>query len=148
MAAFKSLLVLQYILFTSFDVGVVRAQSGSSSAPASSASTSASATACESTIAPQHAAPSVAAGWRAEVVANGLSDPRGILFDSEGALLVVEQGTGIARVRFNEEQGSCVRMDGEKEMVIEDENVSLISSRPDSDLFGCSTKAPQESPET
>jgi glucose/arabinose dehydrogenase len=120
MAGYKSLLVLQSILFASFDVGLVRAQSSSSSA-------SASATACASTIAPQHAAPSVAAGWRAEVVASGLSNPRGILFDTEGALLMVEQGKGVSRVRFNEESGSCIRMDGEKEVVIDDKNVSLAS---------------------
>jgi glucose/arabinose dehydrogenase len=128
MAAFKSLLVLQYILVTSFDVGFVRAQSGSSSASASSA------TACASTIAPKNAAPSVAAGWRAEVVASGLSDPRGILFDAEGAMLVVEQGKGVSRVRLNEERGSCVRIEGEKEVVIDDENVSRNSSRADADI--------------
>lgn len=122
MAGYKSLLVLQYILVASLDVAVVRAQSGSSTA---SESASASATACASTIAPQHAAPSVAAGWRAEVVASGLSSPRGILFDSEGAMLVVEQGSGVVRVRLNEEAGSCVRIDGDKETVIEDSSVSL-----------------------
>ncbi|KAF1956166.1 soluble quino protein glucose dehydrogenase [Byssothecium circinans] len=103
--AFKSLLVLQYVLCE----GLVRAQS----------SGTASATACASTIAPRNAAPSVAPGWQANVVANNLEDPRGMIFDNRGGLLVVQQEKGIVRLRFNSEGGACVRQEGSTEVVID-----------------------------
>lgn len=86
---------------------------------------STTAPACQSSIAPQHAAPSVMPGFRVEVVANGLRDPRGILFDVEGGLLVVEQSHGISRLRLTGD-GSCVRVEGDVQRVIEDESVSAI----------------------
>lgn len=67
--------------------------------------------ACSSTIAPQNAAPSVALGFHVEVVANNLSRPRSIQFDSEGALLVVEASQGVRRITLTGD-GSCVRQDG------------------------------------
>lgn len=79
--------------------------------------------ACQSSIAPQHAAPSVVPGFRVEVVANGLRDPRGILFDSEGGLLVVEQGHGISRLRLTGD-GPCVRVQGDVQRVVENDLVS------------------------
>jgi glucose/arabinose dehydrogenase len=81
------------------------------------------ASACASSIAPQNAAPSVAPGFRVEVVANGLRDPRGIMFDAEGGLLVVEQRHGVSRLRL-EGDGPCVRVNGDVQRVIEDESVS------------------------
>ncbi|KAF9695746.1 hypothetical protein EKO04_005910 [Ascochyta lentis] len=62
-----------------------------------SAQSTASST-CSSTIAPRNAAPSVAPGFRVEVVANNLTRPRSIQFDSEGALLIVEQTQGNGNV--------------------------------------------------
>jgi glucose/arabinose dehydrogenase len=81
---------------------------------------------CSSSIAPQHAAPSVAPGFRVQVVANGLRDPRGILFDREGGLLVLEQGHGVSRLRLGGESG-CVSVEGEVQRVVENESVSLAS---------------------
>lgn len=79
--------------------------------------------ACSSTIAPQNAAPSVAPGFRVEVVANDLTRPRSLQFDSEGALLVVEQSQGVRRIRLTGD-GSCVRQDGEAQTVVENTAVS------------------------
>ncbi|GAM86902.1 hypothetical protein ANO11243_049230 [Dothideomycetidae sp. 11243] len=39
--------------------------------------------------------PSVASGYRWQVVATGLSKPRGLAFDGEGNLLVIESGSGV-----------------------------------------------------
>lgn len=100
--ALKNLLVLTVVVLTA------RAQT--------------TASACQSSIAPQHAAPSVAPGFRVEVVANGLRDPRGILFDSEGGLLVVEQGHGISRLRLTGD-GPCVKVEGDVQKVVEDDSV-------------------------
>lgn len=58
------------------------------------------------------------------MVANGLTLPRGIAFDSEGGLLVVEMGVGISRVRLRSPRG-CVQVDGAVGRVVEDGAVSL-----------------------
>lgn len=79
--------------------------------------------ACASTIAPQNAAPSVAPGFRVEVVANNLTRPRSIQFDSEGALLVVEQSQGVRRIRLSGD-GSCVRQNGDVQNVTDNTSVS------------------------
>lgn len=79
--------------------------------------------ACSSTIAPQNAAPSVAPGFRVEIVANNLTRPRSIHFDSEGALLVVEQSQGVRRIRLSGD-GSCVRQNGDVQNVTDNTSVS------------------------
>jgi glucose/arabinose dehydrogenase len=83
-------------------------------------------TACEKSIAPQHAAPSVAPGFRVEVVANELRDPRSILFDQQGGLLVVEQGRGVSRLSLKGD-GACVRVEGQVQSVVQDEAVSFAT---------------------
>ncbi|KAF2704490.1 soluble quino protein glucose dehydrogenase [Pleomassaria siparia CBS 279.74] len=78
-----------------------------------------SATACSSTIAPRYT-PLVASGYSVQVVASGLSAPRGIIFDSEGHLLVVQQGYGISSLNLTDDGGACVRA-GEPTDVIRDD---------------------------
>jgi hypothetical protein len=44
-----------------------------------------------------------------QVVATGLSDPRGILLDTSGRLLVVEQGRGVISAhKLHEDANGCV----------------------------------------
>lgn len=71
-------------------------------------------------------APSVASGYTARLVANGLQSPRSIKFDSEGRLLVVQQGLGIQALTFTDGGGDCISM-SKKEDVVKDENVSFGS---------------------
>jgi glucose/arabinose dehydrogenase len=91
---------------------VLTARAQSSSTPA----------ACPSSIAPAHGAPSVAPGFRVQVIANNLRDPRGIAFDSAGGLLVVERGHGISRVQLSGD-GACVKQTGATQKVVENEAV-------------------------
>lgn len=91
-------------------------------ATASAQSTSSS---CQSSIAPKNAAPSIAPGFRAEVIANGLRDPRALMFDRDGALLVVESSHGITRLQLSGD-GACVRATGDPQAVVEDEAVSSM----------------------
>ncbi|KAF1972946.1 soluble quino protein glucose dehydrogenase [Bimuria novae-zelandiae CBS 107.79] len=107
MAALRSLLALAYIALG------VQAQTSTASAAA-----------CASTIESQNPAPSVASGWRVDLVANNLTEPRGVIFDSEGGLLVVEQNRGISRITFNEDQGGCVRSEGSAELIIDDASLN------------------------
>ncbi|KAF2745528.1 soluble quino protein glucose dehydrogenase [Sporormia fimetaria CBS 119925] len=104
MGRISSLLGLSY-----FSLSTVRAQD----------TTTTAAPACSSTISAVHGDPSVAPGWRAQVVASGLNKPRSIVVDPAGRLLVVELGYGISRLNLDEGEGPCVRAAGEKEVVIE-----------------------------
>ena len=56
------------------------------------------AAACPSPLAPANGAPSVAPGFRVQVVANKLRNPRGLAFDSVGGLLVVDMGYFMNRI--------------------------------------------------
>lgn len=87
------------------------------------AQSSSTAAACPSPIAPQHGTPSVAPGFRVQVVANNLRDPRGLQFDSAGGLLVVEQGHGIARIPLSGD-GACVKQNGPTTTVVDNNDVS------------------------
>lgn len=81
-----------------------------------------SSSSCPSPIAPAQGAPSVAPGFRVSVVANNLREPRGILFDTSGGLLVVEQGHGIVRLPLSG-NGNCVRQNGATVRVVDDDEV-------------------------
>ena len=124
-------MVLPRVLGLAYMAAVARAQGSSASASASaSASETASATASASacaTLSPKNPAPSVASGWRASVVANGLTEPRVMVFDDEGGLLVSESSRGISRIVFEEGdgegEGGCVGV-GKAELIIDDEEVS------------------------
>ncbi|EXJ79418.1 hypothetical protein A1O3_08920 [Capronia epimyces CBS 606.96] len=52
--------------------------------------------------------PSLASGFSMQVVATGLSKPRGILLDRAGNLLVVEQGRGVISAHTLDETNGCV----------------------------------------
>jgi glucose/arabinose dehydrogenase len=53
--------------------------------------------------------PSIASGYAYQVVATGLADPRGIHFDSEGHLLVVERGEGrVSALTLTEDDQGCI----------------------------------------
>ncbi|OQO12130.1 hypothetical protein B0A48_02770 [Cryoendolithus antarcticus] len=72
---------------------------------------------CSPTLTAKSAAPSVADGYVARLVANGLTKPRGIKFDSQGALLVVESGVGITALSLVDAGQSCLSV-GSKRTVI------------------------------
>ncbi|KIW20731.1 hypothetical protein PV08_01309 [Exophiala spinifera] len=52
--------------------------------------------------------PSVASGFHVQVVATGLSKPRGLLLDNAGNLLVVEQGRGVVSAHTLNENSGCM----------------------------------------
>ena len=58
------------------------------------------------------------------LVATGLTSPRGILFDNNGNLLVLERGRGISWLSFGDDGGACVSV---KDMgtVISENDVGL-----------------------
>lgn len=60
--------------------------------------------------------PSVAAGYEARLIAQGLQKPRGIIFDNKNNLLVVERGVGITSFQVDG-SGSCVSLKNKKTVV-------------------------------
>ncbi|KAH6678604.1 soluble quino protein glucose/sorbosone dehydrogenase [Halenospora varia] len=52
--------------------------------------------------------PVTAAGWASQLIVQNLRGPRGIIFDSAGNLLVVEQGSGVVHLRFEDGSGTCL----------------------------------------
>jgi glucose/arabinose dehydrogenase len=70
-------------------------------------------------------APVLAAGWEARLVATGLSTPRGIIFDGQGNLLVVEGGTGVTGLAFSDGGGTCLTLTSQTS-VIKSTNVGLM----------------------
>ncbi len=67
-------------------------------------------TRCTKVLVPTYSPPSVASGWTAQLVANGLVKPRSLIFDSAGGLLVVESGKGVSRTTFNDHGGTCLEV--------------------------------------
>jgi hypothetical protein len=81
--------------------------------------------ACSVSLTASYAAPSVAAGYEARLIANGLRDPRGIIFDKQGHLLVVEKGVGIVGLTLADDGGACLSVTS-KDTIIDDTTVSCI----------------------
>ncbi|KAF3358784.1 Magnesium transporter NIPA2 [Verticillium dahliae VDG1] len=63
---------------------------------------------CSNSLTTSRSRPVVADGWSFGIVASELSKPRSILFDSNGALLVVGSGVGIKRLLLEDEGGTCM----------------------------------------
>ena len=78
------------------------------SAPASSS--------CSAELHPSYPAPSVAPGYKAQLIAQNLTDPRGITFDSQGNLLVVEQLLGIVSLSIEDQGDNCLRVTKSKNL--------------------------------
>jgi glucose/arabinose dehydrogenase len=79
------------------------------------------------TLKPSYAAPVVSNGWQAQLVASGLSSPRGVLFDSSGNLLVVQQGAGIVHLQFDDGGSTCLAV-SKKTHLINSTSVSDTNS--------------------
>ena len=69
--------------------------------------------------------PSIASGYHYQVVATGLARPRGIHFDNDGHMLVVESDSGrIVAFTLEEDGSGCVSASAPKN-VTEDADVRL-----------------------
>ena len=74
-----------------------------------------SSSSCSSTLTPTNSIqPSIASGYRAALVATGLTDPRSIEFDSAGNLLVIQAGVGIESLQLQDNGGTCVSVKSKK----------------------------------
>ncbi|KAK7745235.1 hypothetical protein SLS62_009864 [Diatrype stigma] len=79
---------------------------------------------CGDVLTPSYPAPVVGSGWTARLIVTGLKDPRGLLFDSSGNLLVVEQEAGIRRLSFTDGGDTCLQV-AENTQVVQNSNVGF-----------------------
>jgi len=78
---------------------------------------------CSSTLTASYAAPSVASGYSARLVATGLTSPRGIKFDTAGNLLVIEEEVGVSALRFEDDGDGCPNL-ASKDTVVADTSLN------------------------
>jgi glucose/arabinose dehydrogenase len=78
---------------------------------------------CSSTLTASYAAPSVASGYSARLVATGLTSPRGIKFDTAGNLLVIEEEVGVTALRFEDDDDGCLNL-ASKDTVVADTSLN------------------------
>jgi hypothetical protein len=71
----------------------------------------------------------VANGFSVYVLANKLTSPRGLVFDKEGNLLVLEQLRGVSALKLKEENG-CLTV-AAKTAVVNDLSASIRRSNSD-----------------
>lgn len=89
----------------------------------------AAADSCSNSLKVSYPAPVAADGWSYRLVANGFIKPRGILFDTDGALIVVDSGAGIFHLALTDDGGTCVSVDKQTTLV-ESEEVTITSTHP------------------
>ena len=79
---------------------------------------------CPSVLTPSYPTPVLAEGWEAQLIVTGLTSPRGVTFDSTGALLVVQQGAGVVRITLTDNGGTCLVLN-QKTNVVTQTDVSF-----------------------
>ena len=94
---------------------------------------------CKSALKPEYPAPILAQGYKAQLVADGFSYPRGIMFDSEGALLVVDSGKGIVALTLEADENDCISVSNKKTIVDDKELNHGIEMSPDGDTLYASS---------
>lgn len=80
---------------------------------------------CSNVLVPSYSAPVVGSGWTAQLVVTNLTKPRGIIFDSDGHLLVVQQGVGVIGITFKNESTECLETAGSGS-IINNSDVSVF----------------------
>ncbi|KAL8723414.1 MAG: hypothetical protein Q9181_007285, partial [Wetmoreana brouardii] len=72
---------------------------------------------CESALKPSYPAPSLAPGYKAQLIATNLTKPRGLIVDSNGHLLVVQQEVGITSLSIQDQGGHCLKVSQKTDVV-------------------------------
>lgn len=77
---------------------------------------------CSNKLAVSYPAPEAAKGWSYQLVANGFKKPRGIEFDKDGSLLVIDAGAGLVHLSLKDEGNTCLSV-GKKTTLIDSKEV-------------------------
>jgi hypothetical protein len=89
---------LQFLALAVMNVGYVLSQTTMVSAAGP----------CPTILTPSYSAPVVGTGYTYQLIVTGLTKPRGLIFDSNGALLVIQSGVGLTHISFNDNGGTCL----------------------------------------
>lgn len=83
---------------------------------------------CADVLTAPYMAPVVPHGWEAQLIANGLVNPSGLVLDTEGNLLVLESGVGFSRLVFEDTGGDgCLALaSGGLTSLVTGSSVSLL----------------------
>lgn len=85
-------------------------------------------------------APVTADNWNYSVIANKLRRPRGIVFDSEGALLVIDSGNGIIHFELEDEGGTCLQVRKKTTLLKKDNlNHAIVLSKDGRTIYASSS---------
>ena len=79
---------------------------------------------CTTALKSSYPAPVVSDGWQAQLIVQNLTAPRSILFDSDGGLLVVQQGAGIVHLEFTDSGSTCLEV-SKKTYLVNSTDVSI-----------------------
>ncbi|CAM1506504.1 Fc.00g061450.m01.CDS01 [Cosmosporella sp. VM-42] len=82
-----------------------------------SVSVSAADSNCTNSLQVSYPAPVAADGWAYQLVATNLTRPRGILFDTEGGIIIVDSTVGLVHFTLKDDGGTCVEVDEKKTLV-------------------------------
>lgn len=96
---------------------------------------------CPTILNPSYDDPIVGSGWTAQLVAQDLNAPRGIAFDKNGALLVVQQGSGILHMTFADNGGTCLVVNQTRAVVNNTDVSTADLCSASSSSFLCSLEA-------
>ncbi|KAL9599310.1 MAG: hypothetical protein Q9219_003937 [cf. Caloplaca sp. 3 TL-2023] len=104
------------------------------SAPASSS--------CQDELHPSYPAPKLAPGYKAQLIFRNLTKPRGLIVDSNGHLLVVQQQAGITSLSIEDQGNHCLKV-SQNTSVIQDASLThgIALSNDGKTLYASSSEA-------
>jgi glucose/arabinose dehydrogenase len=77
---------------------------------------------CSNTLAVEYPAPVAAEGWSYRLVANNFTKPRGIVFDNDGGMLLIDSGVGLVHLSLKDDGATCLSV-ADKKTLVENEKV-------------------------
>ncbi|KAI9151918.1 L-sorbosone dehydrogenase [Paramyrothecium foliicola] len=84
------------------------------------AQTGAAQDSCSNTLSVDYPAPVAAEGWSYRLVANNFTKPRGLVFDRDGGLLVIDSGVGLVHLTLQDDGATCLSVTEKKTLVEHD----------------------------
>ncbi|KAK3177697.1 hypothetical protein K4F52_009545 [Lecanicillium sp. MT-2017a] len=95
---------------------------------------------CSNNLKVDYPAPVAAKGWTYQLVAQNFTKPRGIAFDKDGGLLVIDSGAGLVHLKLKDDGDTCVSVDERKTLLeSEDLNHGLALSDDGKTLYASSS---------
>lgn len=80
---------------------------------------------CSNKLKVDYPAPTAAKGWTYQLVAQNFTKPRGIAFDKDGGLVVVDSGAGLVHLKLKDDGDTCVSV-AERKTLLESKEVSFV----------------------